>query len=305
MSPKKLLITLDKPYYLPGDVIRGQVNVDLDTEMDARSIEIDFHAFEYASVSRGSGKHRRTYVERREIAHQKSSLWSCGDEEKTIGPCSESFPFVFSLPNDATPSLYTPFDYPLPIDARERGIKRMIKHYSYSGKITYRLKVKLDKPWAIDPKDKTLIDVLPLPVPEHEKTWLEHESIVPSGEIGIFGSVLGSMFAPGDVIQGKFKILKMEGLEIRSITVSLRFRYSYTAMGHTDTFLQRVDYLTWPDVPGVREILGDFSFIVPQGCPFSVPGTLVRLQWELDIKVDRPMRRDNHLCIPITIGPRG
>lgn len=272
--------------------------------MKARNIEIEFHAFEYAAVTRGSGKHRHTYIEHRDIIKQIASLWSCAEGE-TLGPCSKEFPFELTIPENALRSLYTPFDFMLPEYARDIGIRRTIRDYPYTGTIRYRLKVKLDKPMAIDPKDKTFLDVLPLPVQGIEKTWQEYEEIAPSGETGIFASILGNTFTPGERIQGTFKVVRDSTVDIRSISATLRFKYSYTAKRRTDMFKQRIDYHSWPDNPGAREMSFDISLIVPEGIPFSVDGHLVKIAWELDIKLDLPMKRDKHLRIPITIGPKG
>ncbi|HME51510.1 MAG TPA: arrestin family protein [Candidatus Lokiarchaeia archaeon] len=296
-------IILEKTHYLPGDVVRGHVQLELEKTIKARKIEIVFDAFEHAVVVRGSGKHRHVYIEDHFITRDLKELWLPGGEQ-CIGPCSEQFPFEFTIPSNATPSLYTPFQFPLPQEAFAKGIKVEIKYYPYAGTINYRLKAKLDKPFAIDPKDKKLFVVLPLPVSQNQPGNQAFEVTTPSGKLYLFVKVNDNLVSPGDSIQGSVHLTRAPGLKIRGLIVSLRYVYSYTARGHTDVFKQDMDTIAFADIQDRTELDEEFKFGVPPSGPFTVPGQLVKMSWEVDVKVDVPWKIDTHLHVPITVSPR-
>jgi len=293
-----LKIFIDKEEYFPGEKVRGFVQLDLEMTLKARKVEIQFDGFEHAAITRGSGKSRHTYIEDHNFAHEVKELWQPASE-----PCNEQFPFEFTVPLGALPSLYTPFNYPLPPEAIVKGIKKTINVYAYTGTIRYQLKAKLDEPLAIDLKDKIFFHVPPVPMKRDQPKSIIQEIGTPSGKIHMLVTVNDDFLSPGDLIQGNLRLQKAIDVKTRNLIISLRYIYSYTAQGQTDTFVQDVDRLIFADVQDQEDIDREFRFVVPSSGPYTILGKIVKMEWEVDVKLDLPMKIDTHARVPVIVTP--
>src|SRR5690349_14586102 len=59
----------DKPFYLPGQRIQGQVQVNLEKDTTVRSLNLWFHGAEAVKIVVGSGKSRSTYTSNRDMTN--------------------------------------------------------------------------------------------------------------------------------------------------------------------------------------------------------------------------------------------
>ncbi len=124
---REIQIHLKRENYSPGDRIEGNVIVVTDDSFECNAVNLRFTAIERSRVVKGSGKHRRVYVE--ELTHSDQSLELKG--ETVIQEGQTRYEFAFDLPQDA-PASYQGF-------------------YSY---IKYELEAKAEISWAKDPKAK-------------------------------------------------------------------------------------------------------------------------------------------------------
>ena len=188
----------------------------------------------------------------------------------------KEFPFKFYIPRRSPPSLYA-INFSRSEKARALGIKYKLNNIPYTGKIKYILKAYVDKPMAINPKDKVFLDVLPPPIKGHKKRLVEYPNIMLPGGIEITTSTSGKKFAPGDLVKGQFRAVFPPNSKVRDVTASLCFNYNYTAQGRTNECNQAVDRITWLKKPELDEMIEEFEFVVPDNCPFSVNGKYVRI----------------------------
>lgn len=130
---REISIHLGRETYAPGERVEGTVTVLCDEMFDSNSVNVRFIGKERSRVVRGSGKHRRVYVEEVELVDQSLEL----QQESTIQEGETRFEFAFELPQDALAS-YT----------------------GTHGYINYAIRAKVEVSWAIDPKMEVEIPVI-------------------------------------------------------------------------------------------------------------------------------------------------
>jgi len=129
---REISIDLGRDTYAPSDRVEGCVIVLTDETFDCNSVNVQFVGKGRSRVVRGSGKHRRVYVEEVELVDEFLEL----QRESTIHEGETRFLFAFELPQNALAS-YT----------------------GTHGYIEYTIRAKVEMSWALDPKTEIQVPV--------------------------------------------------------------------------------------------------------------------------------------------------
>ncbi len=273
---------LEKDTYFPGEIIKGRLLLDVPKPVKARRVELAFVGKEHAKVVRGSGKNRHVYIEERVIVATAVDVWvaSPGGE---LGPCNEVFPFEFQIPGQALPS--------------------MVVKNNLEDTISYEIKAKIDRPHAFDVNANVAIQVIPIPIETYPAMAVVESFQDPRGRDYIEVSIDKNVFIPGEQVSGRVKFKKDPMMKARAVECAMLFTESATAQDHTDTypvilgnFREELDpsaeYYEWP-----------FNFQTPQSWDFTLEGILIRRIWMVDVKVDLPLKKDQHVIVPLLFLP--
>lgn len=101
----------------------------------------------------------------------------------------------------------------------------------------------------------------------------------------------------GDVVTGTVRWGPLDSAP-RSIRVGLR--YWTEGRGNTDS-----ETVAEIRLDGSTTGSGRFELPVPATGPISFDGSLIRVLWEIELRIDRRMRTDPDVSHPVTILPRG
>jgi hypothetical protein len=130
-------IDLVKEAYLPGEIIKGTVRLELEKSVKARAVKLRIIGLEETRVEVGSGDDSHTYHERNYILKNDIILHSpMYDKDLELDPGNYAFVFEFKMPENALPS--------------------------YKGtnvSVTYTLEARVDVPWWLDIVEKRPIYV--------------------------------------------------------------------------------------------------------------------------------------------------
>ncbi|MHA1684040.1 MAG: sporulation protein [Promethearchaeota archaeon] len=297
-------LLIDKDYYFPGDTIEGIVRVIINKPRKIRDINIVFGGKEFARVTRNSGNEKEIYTRGKVITIKWKTIFKSRNPDEKSTMHSE-IPFSFTIPWNAPPSVEAPFLFTLPEDGRKIGVHHQIRSKK-SGWIRYELKAIVNIHHGLNPKKKTTIRVVPLPIVAGFQSPAASHQQLPSGMVSVTLAVDENEVSPGSVIRGEiFLNKKTPSVKIRSLEVSLKFHYFYTA-NYTDLFKQTVDRVVFKEMkklfPG-SENSCEFKLRVPPDVPFTTRGLIVQLLWFVDVKVSIPMKKPWHLVIPVDVLP--
>lgn len=269
---------LDKPFYLLGQKIQGQVQVKLDHDTSVRSLDIFFQGVEGVQIVVGSGKSRRVYKSSIEIVNTSVQLLP----KATMQEGTTNFPFAFDIPSDALPSYVGKFAH-----------------------ITWKLSAKADLPWGRDLRKELFIKVMNAQPPQPFPAVGEN----PESEPRIRLALSSNFYQPGETITGRLA-LPVPG-NLRSVraqlTIDERATGKGTLMGLTsDTVTSPLpigDQLTC-----TRDDLlaGEVPFQIPLSAdaPCAYDGTCSSIQYGIIATLDIPHGRDIQLRLPFTVALR-
>jgi len=294
-------------------VIKGKLNIVADKSIKARNVQVWIEGKEHAVVTRDEtvihhdDEHGDTtstevhvYSQTRMIVEGGLDLWT-PENQKIDGPCEKQCPFEFSLPPDALPTLEMPFEYDVPKSLASKGITRSIPK-NLGGTINYKIRAKIDKPFAFDPNDEIAVRVHP--VSENVETGkLSSKIASTSGKTELNVQIDKDVFMPGENITGNIELRTHPKEKVRGVSALLGFCYSCTAQRETDTYLQVIDQVSFLADPAVEYFTQPFSFATPPNVPCSIAGQLVKIEWFVDVKVDLPLKADMHLRFPLRAIP--
>lgn len=250
--------------------------------MRARRVELAFVGKEHTKVVRGSGKNRHVYIEERVIVATAVDVW-VASPGGYLGPSNEVFPFEFQIPVQALPSTEVKFNT--------------------SDTISYEIQAKIDKPHAFDVNATVVIQVIPIPIETYPTRPVVESFQDPKGRDYIEVAVDKNVFIPGECVSGRVKFKKDPMMKARALECAVLFTESATAQNHTDTFPYicgnfraeldpSMEYFEWP-----------FNFQTPQSWDFTLEGILIRRIWMVDVKVDLPWKKDQHVIVPLLFLP--
>ncbi len=297
-----LRLELEKAKFQPGEVIRGQLHIELAKPTRARKVEITLKGREYAMVTRLSREDEQSiFKENKELVNASITPWTPTGEE-SLGPCELSFPFQFQLPLKCPPAVVPPLRYTMPSYADEAKIRKTIPSY-FTGGIIYEIHAKIDKQRAIDPKAKCNIVVDPTPIdPPPTKAVTSTYNEVSKG-LWVELQVDQNRIKPGDRLTGVVKYKQGPDLKIRAVEITSQFSLHINAGGYTDRYTQIMDRVTFSIERETESYTWPFDLATFADGPFSVNGLIVQIKWGVSVKVDVPLGKDKHVEVPIEALP--
>ncbi len=256
--------------------------MDVPKPLRARKVQLTFVGKEHTIVVRGSGKHRQVYAEDNVIVQHVVDVWT-STQDGYLGPCNEMFPFEFQLPANALPSF--------------------IAKLSQSNKIMYEIKAKIDRPRALDPNVNGIIHVVYPPIDNYPAKAVVETLSARMEKMHLEVSVEKNVFIPGETVTGKVKFTKDPLIKVRAVECALLFVERMTAQGHTDSYPYSVSGLRWEIDPSGEYYEWPFSFPTHPSSDYSIHGKIMQRLWMVDVKVDLPLKRDEHMEVPLIFLP--
>ena len=172
-----LQFLLDRLFYLPGQRVQGQVQVNLQHDTSFRSLNVSLQGVESTRVVVRHGKGSSTYKSSRDMLNQGIQLLL----KATVQEGTTLFPFTFELPPDALPS--------------------------YTGKtanVTWKLSARADIPLGRDLSKELFLPVLVTAPEQHVRTSVENPEPRPKLRLSLSSTV----YQPGEVVEGKLTVIE-------------------------------------------------------------------------------------------------
>jgi sporulation-control protein spo0M len=285
-------IELEKEDYFPGETVKGTLSVTLEKVIKARKVEVTLEGTE--SLIDGSSERRSIPVP------VTSAIAWASSKAESLGPGTKTYPFELALPETLRPSRSVSFDYTIPAHAAENGITSTIPS-SMNLAMQYHLKAKIDVPRAIDPKANILLQVNPLSKKVSPMN-IGSRLMIDEGNIYVEANVDKNIFTPGDKITGRVMVTKDLPERLRAIDVILKFVITGSpnkGAEPTKAMEQVCDFVSFPFSPDETHFESTFELeSFPDG-PISVYGDCFKIMWLVDVKVDLPLKVDQHVRIPL------
>ncbi len=277
-SPR-IIVQVDKPFYLPGQRLQGLVQLNLKGPTQVRSLEISFLGTESVHFTTKHGKYSTTYKATNPMVSTGLRL----SGETTVPAGSTNFPFAFDIPPDALPS------YP-----------------GKRAKVAWQLSAKADVPWAGDLKqDVYPIVVNPFPRPAVAVAF-ENPEVSPRIRLELSSNV----YQPGGTLEGKLTLL--EGGNLRAVRLQLflleqaagQGKVIGTTGGSSVENMQMGETFEWPrdNLLAAREV--PFRIPLSPQTPCSYTGKYSSTEWHLYATLDIPHHGDIHLDASFAVAMR-
>jgi hypothetical protein len=281
---KQMAVELERQFFLPGEVVKGQVHLTIDKPVKARKIWLDVEGLEETSITDGAGKSSSTYYERNSMIENKILLHRPEGEEHTeLEPGKYTFKFEFTIPKKALPSY--------------RG---------RNAKITYSLNARVDVPkWLdiVEKKDFHVVrnrdDIRSYERPSHFQSdnYLNLEDDKP----GFFVELPRIAFIAGKSIEGTITLCNKKACEVRKIELRL------IGIEHAEASKYKVNQRLreyeseLPTDNLVEATPARFHFPIPKSAPGSFEGNYSNFRWALEVQLDLPLKFDIKARYPVEI----
>jgi hypothetical protein len=270
---------VDKPFYLPGERLQGQVQLNLKGPAKIRSLELSFQGTEDVHFTTGAGKNRRTYKATNPMVNAGLRL----SEQATMPAGSTNFPFAFDIPPDALPS-----------------------YLGKAAKVTWMLSAKADVPWSGDLKQ----EVYPIVVNPFRRqpvdVAFENQEASPRIRLELSANV----YQPGETLEGKLVLL--EAGNIRAVRLQLflleqaagQGKVIGTTSGSSVENMQIGEKFEWSrdNLLAAREV--PFRIPLSSQTPCSYTGKYSSIEWYLYTTLDIPHHGDIHLDASFAVAMR-
>lgn len=272
---KDISIELVKEAYLPGEIIKGTVILDLEKPVKARAVKLRIIGLEETSVEVGSGDDSHTYHEKNYILKNDIILHSpMYDDDLELDPGYFAFEFEFRMPEDALPSY--------------RGT---------NVSVTYNLEARVDVPWWLDIvkkrpiyvfRNREVLRLLTAPVKFTSDNYMNGVSKKPC-----FGVELAKTgFLAGETVEGTVFLYNMAASKVRKIYIRLLGEEMATARGHRETRMQSKQEIEMPMHDMIEGIAKVFFLQIPNNAPSSYEGMYSNFRWGVFVGLDIPFGFD-------------
>lgn len=309
----RILIHLNKTDFTGGEIIEGELEVQIDTAIPVRAVRVLLHGYEQSYWSRGSGRirssgtgrHRQTYSETLDLFREEMTLFGdppldaaalisdsvtglfTSGHYHTLKPGNYRYPFSYTLPE------HLPGDYD---DEADRS------------KIEYRVKGYLDIPLKID-IEKTV----PLTVYENIEQSAEQALSASNDKTFVFESTTAfearitldkNIYFPGDTANCRLRVVNQSKKDVQAVAISLQKRESLHAQD-SSTFnsgkIHTQNYDNSSIVAGeTKEI--EVQFSIPNNLyPTILSGKLVQVEYQIVATLDIPWAIDLDIEVPIVL----
>jgi len=272
-----MIVQIDKPFYLPGQRLQGQVQLNLKQPTKIRSLDVSFQGTENVHFTTGAGKNKRTYKATNPMLD--AGLELSGQTPVPAG--TTNFPFAFDIPPNALPS-----------------------YQGKAAKVTWMLAAKADIPWSGDLKQ----DVYPIVVNPFNRPPVPVAFENPEASPKIRLELSSNVYQPGETLEGEFVLL--EAANIRAVRLQLFLLEQATGQGKvigtsSGSSVEKMkigEKLEWPrdNLQAARGI--PFQIPISTQAAFTYTGKYSSIAWYLEATLDIPHHGDIHLNAPFTIG---
>jgi Arrestin (or S-antigen), N-terminal domain len=270
-----LTFVLDKPLYLPGQRIQGQVQLNLKSQTDIKSLavylvgveETHFHLYE---------KRGGSFKSNSDLANIE--LWL--SKQATLPAGTTLFPFAFDIPPYALPS--------------------------YAGKhanVVWNLSAKAEIGWRHNLEQEFFLIVASNTSSQPTALTVENQEAQPKLRLWLSSNI----YQPGEPIEGKLAVL--EPGNSRAVHIQLSMDESATAHGAsgdrsmTETMLVG-NPLVFPRENLTAGVEIPFQISLLPRSPCSYKGNYSSIAWYLKATLDIPHGRDINVNLPFQVALR-
>jgi hypothetical protein len=262
----KVSITVNKPYYHPGDVVEGIVHVDVPKDQKVRGITLDSEGLEWTEikVTHYSGRyaHTHTYVSKNSM--QKFGCLLCGETELAAG--SHKYPFQYKLPTQLLPTFH-----------------------GHWARVVYLIRANLDIPHWFDanqtieipviiPQGSVKLDMRPMRLQSPRWGDPSRPSFIADFE--------RTQWLAGDSVRGVLQLTGDGGKRIRKADIALQMVEWANAQGYTRDAVNEVSSTSVPGEPLMEGKKMPFRVPIPRRTYTSYKGRYSYVKWVLDINLD-------------------
>ncbi|CAK4185254.1 unnamed protein product [Aphanomyces euteiches] len=291
-------VTVDKPYYMSGELISGSIHVDVREPIECNEVVVFVGGKEKVSWSE---QHTRTvdgkthtqtryFTNRREFFKQKIILYNV---QHTLPAGQYVYPFQYQLP----------FGLPGSFDNQHDS--------SVTAKIEYYIKgaIGVNGFFNRDLKKKqTLTVYAQLAGVVAPSVGEKHHTVrlmccIPQGTCTLRAAIDKNLYGPGEVPQIQVDIQNQSKRDIRTMQCRLNRKVVVVGSGKTRTLRRTICTGTFPGVAAGMSISQPQSFqLHGSGMYPSTMGSFITVSYTIDIVCDIAWSPDVELKLPIALG---
>jgi hypothetical protein len=279
-----IAIDLQKESFLPGQFVKGSVNIILDKHISARAVTLDIVGLEKTKVVVGSGEYSHAYNKKNYILKKKIYLYppQAGMDHE-FAPGHYANKIEFKIPPSAPPSY----------EGENVEIKYWLK--TRVDIILWRDLVKT-KSFNVYRKRKDL-DSFVHPANFESSNFTNLEADKP----GFYVELPRKAFKAGKSVEGEITICNKDVCKIRKIDLRLIGTEHAKAKGHEGSGVVRIyeSELSADDLIEGKPV--GFKIPIPKGAPVSYTSENSGLSWALEVQLDLPLKFDIKAQGPVEI----
>jgi hypothetical protein len=305
----EITIELSQQEFTGGETVAGEVIVQLDQDTPLRGIRLMLKGYEKSSWREGSGKHRHTHSETHNFFDEELTLQ--GRPRLGLGELvADSFKGVFSKENYEVlraGSYRYPFSYVLPPDLPgdyESALTNSRIYYGLKAQVDLPLKFDLQAERSLvvhEPADFAAVQAVTQRLTK--KFLFDADSLV---EVAVH--LDKDTFPVGETLHCQLEVLnRAPNKEIHAATLALRQIETLEGDGRTHEQKTEIVRSRFEDCrfPLKERTTADLKLDVPGDLyPTITLGSLVKLNYELQVTLDIPWAVDAKLSVPISLVPR-
>jgi len=293
----KILIVLDKPYYMSGEMVSGRVDLDISRPTQAAGLMLKWKGFERTLVEititipgangQPPEQRRDRYKDNNEFFHTPPFMvFNFGGAG--VAPGRYSYPFNFQLPQ-GIPGV---FHY----ERTEFNGDRV------KAAVVYKVKCWLDMPGKdIKRTEKIVISeaVTKQIVPIHEEN--KKSFLFAKGELKLRVDVAKNVFIPGEPIPIAVSVHNESSKKVEALKVKLMRAVDVRAKIIHRNRIDEVSRIKYEGVLAHSNTDQVLQFQIDQEVYPSTNGKLVHCKYHLDIECDVAMAFDLEVHPPVVI----
>jgi hypothetical protein len=309
----EILIRLNKTDFVAGEVVEGELELQVDTAIPVRGIRLLLHGFEQSYWRKGggnirssvSGRHKRTHSEARDLFKEEITLYGdppldaaalisdsvtglfSSEHYHVLEPGSYKYPFSYRLPE------HLPGDYD---DRADRS------------KIEYLVKGCVDLPLKFDVEETVYltmheaVDEAALPSePAANSRTFDYEA---GTDISMTANLDKAVYYPGETAECRLKVENHSKRKVESVSISLQKTETLKAHDASTINTETIHTLEYAES---RIAAGDtaelhLQFPIPHDLyPSITSSELVRVEYALVATANIPWGTDLDLELPIVL----
>jgi len=300
-----IIISLPKEDYTGGEVVEGEVIVTLEQPLPVRGIRLSYAGYEKSLWSEGSGKHRRTYSERKDHFAEEITLF--GRPRLELGDLmADSLRGLFSKEHYETHPAGThryPFACTLPLDLPgdyQSAESRSEIKYAIKATVDLPLKFDLSAEQSFTVYERRNLDCL-VPVSARErKAFLFDSDAFLEAEV----QLAKDHFFLGETLLCRLDVQNHSQKKIDAVQLALEQTEHLTAGNEHKTEVEYFGVATYPNctlLPN-QQTHWELEFPIPTELyPSILRSTLVRVEYQLQARIEIPWAIDLKIHVPIVL----